>query len=678
MSQPSFRFEEFDLDVENCELRRSGHPVKLEQIPMRLLALLLQNPGRLVRRDTINEKLWGSNVFVETEHSINTAVNKLRAILRDDPRRPRFIKTVIGQGYCFIAKVEVLEPAEVAYGLAPASVSTSSTSIPVSSTATNSLEIQEAPIERPVAQDNLAAIESSLQQVFPPDNQAGINGRPTLKKIWILSAILIPLIALLVIAVVTHILRERVEPSQPVQAKSSFHSVAVLPFRNLAQNSAQDYLVDGLTDQLITDLAKSTSFRVISRRSVMQYKGVQKPLSEIAQALNADAIVEGSYLRAGQQVRITVQLLDARNDRLMWAQTYDESAKDLLAMQDQVTNDIAHQVAIFLGSNFTSSRLSPVNVQARDAYLRGRYLWNERTLRDITTSIGYYTDAIRIDPNYADAYAALSEAYVLLNTYGGDASSDSLWKAQFAAERAIQLDSSLGQAHTALAAVKTDRDWDWTGSELEFRRAIQLDPADPTSHHWYSLHLSRLGRSQEAGVEIERALAIDPLSLIINTDAAETAYWARKPEDAVKRISSVLVLNPNFADAHLVKGKILEELHQYQQAESEFALAGTLFGGGPNVEALRGHALALAGDRDQALKIAKDLEDKSARIYVSGVDIALIYCGLHQSEDAMKWFDRGYQKRDKGMNMLRVDPLFDGCRDDVRFDELLRKLKLTV
>jgi TolB-like protein/DNA-binding winged helix-turn-helix (wHTH) protein/Tfp pilus assembly protein PilF len=676
MSQPSFRFEEFDLDIENCELRRSGHPVKLEQIPMRLLALLLQNSGRLVRRDTINEKLWGSNVFVETEHSINTAVNKLRAILRDDPRRPRFIKTVVGQGYCFIAKVEVLEPSEMTYGLAPASVSTSSTSIPVPLTAASSPEIQEDLTERPIAQSNLEAIEFSSPQVLPSDNQAGTDGSPTLKKLWILSAILIPLIALLVIAIVTHILRERGEPSQPVQAKSNFHSVAVLPFRNLAQNSAQDYLVDGLTDQLITDLAKSTSLRVISRRSVMQYKGVQKPLSEIAQALNADAIVEGSYLRAGQQIRITVQLLDARNDRLMWAQTYDESAKDLLAMQDQVTNDIAHQVAIFLGSNFISSRLSPVNVQARDAYLRGRYLWNERTLRDITASIGYYTEAIRIDPNYADAYAALSEAYVLLNTYGGDASSDSLWKAQFAAERAIQLDSSLGQAHIALAAVETDRDWDWKGSELEFRRAIQLDP-DPTAHHWYSLHLSRLGRSQEAGVEIERALAIDPLSLIINTDAAETAYWARKPDDAVKRISSVLVLNPNFADAHLVKGKILEELHQYQQAESEFTLAGTLFGGGPNVEALRGHALALAGDRDQALKIAKGLEEKSARTYVSGVDIALIYCGLHQTDDAMKWLDRGYQKRDKGMNMLRVDPLFDGCRDDARFNDLLRKLKLT-
>jgi tetratricopeptide (TPR) repeat protein len=408
----------------------------------------------------------------------------------------------------------------------------------------------------------------------------------------------------------------------------------------------------------------------------MQYKGIQKPIQEIARALNVDAIVEGSYFRAGKQVRITAQLLDARNDRYLWAQTYDESDKDLLAMQDQVTNDIVQQVAIALGSGFTRSKLRSVNPRSRDAYLRGRHFWNERTLPALTNSVKYYTAAIREDPDYADAYAALAEAYVLLSIYGGPDPSIPLWKARYAAERALYLDSSLGEAHTALGAVKTDLDWDWSGAEKEYQRALQLNPDDPTAHHWYSLHLSRLGRTREAETEIQRALALDPLSPIISTDAAETAYWARNPNEARARIEMVLAMNPDFAEAHVVKGKILEQLHLYNEAEAEFQTAEGLFGGGTNVEALQAHAMALKGEREEALKAVHDLESQSPNTYVSGVDIGEVYCGLHQTDDAMKWLNRAYQRRDKGIDIVGIDPLFDGCRSDPAFNDLLNRLKL--
>jgi tetratricopeptide (TPR) repeat protein len=369
-------------------------------------------------------------------------------------------------------------------------------------------------------------------------------------------------------------------------------------------------------------------------------------------------------------------LLDARNDQHLWAQTYDESDKDLLEMQDRVTNDIAQQVAIALGSRFTRSKLRTINPLAHDAYLRGRYLWNERTLPAITKSIRYYTEAIRKDPNYADAYAALAEAYVLLAVYGEPDPSDSLWKAQYAAERALDVDSSLGEAHTALGAVKIERDWDWVGGEREYRRALQLNPADATTHHWYSLHLSRMGQSREAQQEIERALALDPLSLMINTDAAATAYLARNPKEALTRVEDVLALNPNFAEAHLAKGKILEELHQYSEAIKEFEAAKELFGGMVFVDALRAHAMALAGDTDDALKIVKQLESEHARNNVSGVDIAMAYCGLHRTDEAMKWLNLAYQRHEKGMGMIGVDPVFDGCRSDARFSDLLNRLHL--
>jgi TolB-like protein/Tfp pilus assembly protein PilF len=408
----------------------------------------------------------------------------------------------------------------------------------------------------------------------------------------------------------------------------------VLPFRDLARNSDQDYLVDGMTDQLISDLAMSTPLHVVSHQSVMQYKDVQLHLREIAKALNVDAIVEGSYLRQGSEIRITAQLLDAQNDRHLWAQTYRESDKGLLAMQDQVTNDIAREVALAVGSSFSGSKPRSVSEQARNAYLRGRYLWNERTLSGVTKSIEYYTDAIRADRNYAEAYAALSESYVTLSTYGGTNPADALWKAQFAAERALQLDSNLGAAHTALAGVKTDRDWDWMGAEEEYRRAIAMNPSDSTAHHWYGLHLARLGRGQQGLSELERALSLGPLSLIIATDVAETYYLMRKPDEAMIRINEVLALNPDFAQAHLVKGKILEELHRYPEAEDEFVESARLFGDRRSLDAVRGQVLALAGQREQALKSAQDLEAASEQRYVSGVHIAQIYCALRQTDPA--------------------------------------------
>jgi TolB-like protein/DNA-binding winged helix-turn-helix (wHTH) protein/Tfp pilus assembly protein PilF len=640
-----FHFEEFDLDLERYELRRSGQAVKLERIPMELLILLLQNNGKLVRRDVINRRLWGENAYQDTDHSVNTAVNKLRYILRDDPRDPRFILTVVGQGYRFIADVAA---------------------DPIADT---TLEASEPPSAGDQAgEENEPGITAIP---VPAVNEPAPI--PTRRPVLLVGLAI--LVALLAAAVFLSVHRSH-SAHEAKNAVGGFHSIAVLPFVNLAQNSDQDYIVDGMTDQLITDLAGSTPLRVISRRSVMQYKGEQVPMREIAETLDVDAVLEGSFLHNGTQVRITADLIDARNDRHLWAQVYEESGDDLLSMQEPVANDIVHQVALALGSTVSASRLRPVNVRARDAYLRGRFLWNKRTRDSLTRSIAYYQDAINADPKFAEAYAALGDAYVLLSSYGGDGPASSLQKAQEAAERALQLGGGLAEAHTVLGAVRTDRDWDWLGAEAEYRQALQLNPSYPTARHWYSLHLSRLGRTEEAEVQIQRAHALDPLSTIISTDAAETAYWARKQNEALTRVDAVLSTDPYFAEAHLVKGKIHEQQGRYEQALAEFKIALALFGGGPNVEALRGHALALAGASEQALEIARQLEAASAHSYVSGVDIATIYCGLRQPDVAMRWLNRAYLNRDKGMDMVGIDPMFDGCRADHRFQELIRKLNL--
>jgi TolB-like protein/DNA-binding winged helix-turn-helix (wHTH) protein/Flp pilus assembly protein TadD len=674
MPSPSIRFEQFELDIESCELRLSGRPIKLERIPMELLILLLQNPGRLVRRETIEQKLWGGNGFLETEHSINTAINKLRATLRDDSRDPHFIRTVVGHGYRFIADVKHAEPVQEL--LAPVTTDgnamgqqayTQPAALPNGAGPKQVVSVELASMPIP------GALPTQAPTLEPPQPK---SNRAVARK-WFIAGFLASLAAIMMVIAAVHLLPTPKSSPARSEPAPGFHSVAVLPFRNLAQNPDQDYLVDGMTDQLISDLAMSTPLRVISHRSVTQYKGVQLPLQEIAKALHVDAIVEGSYLRQGREIRITAQLLDAQNDRHLWAQTYHESDKNVLAMQDQVTNDIAREVALAVGTSFAGSKPRSVNEQARNAYLRGRYLWNERTLSGLTKSIGYYTDAIRADRNYAEAYAALSESYVTLGTYGGPNPADALWKAEFAAERALQLDSNLSAAHTALAGVKTDRDWDWKGAEIEYRHAIAMNPSDSTAHHWYGLHLARLGRGEQGLSELERALSLDPLSLIIATDVAETYYLLRMPDQAMTRINEVLTLNPGFAQAHMVKGKILEELHRYHEAEEEFVESGRLFGGGNSANAVQGHALALAGDREQALKIAQDLEAASEQRYISGVHVAQIYCALGETDAAMKWLDRAYLRHDTGIDMLGVDPLFDGCRADSRFQELLKRIKLT-
>ena len=679
MLQSHIRFEEFELDIEGCELRRSGRPIRLERLPMELLLLLLQHPGKVVSRDAINQRLWGGNVFIETEHSINTAVNKLRTVFRDDSRKPRFIRTVVGQGYCFIAKVRYHDPVEPPGSAAAMSSQNGSGSL----SGREDFAVAFAVVEPPVGGDVTpipAAEETEDAEVAAPAAAQANPGQSASGQEpghWRTLSILLGSLCLLGLTAVAIFWFRKHDMAQPSsQPAAVFRSVAVLPFRDLAENTDQDYLVDGMTDQLITNLARSSSLRVISRRSTMQYKGVERRIQDIAQSLNVDAIVEGTYLRAGEEIRITAQLVDARDDRQLWAQSYEESDENLIAMQDEVTSDIAREVALSLGSAFTASRTPPVNALARDAYLRGRYVSNERTLRGLTSSIKFYTEAIQADRNYADAYAALAESYVMLSSYGGPDPSDALWKAQFAAERALHLDRASGQAHTALGAVKTDRDWDWEGAETEYRLAIQLDPDDPTAHHWYSLHLSRLGRSEEAEAEMERALALDPLSLIINTDAAETAYWARKPDKAMKRIDDVLSLNPNFAEAHLVKGKILEMKQQYGPAIAEIEVAEKLFGGGASIVAQRGHLLALSGAREDALRIAKQLGSDAARSNVSGVDVAEVYCGLGETDEAITWLNRAYERRDKGIDMLRIDPLFDACRTDPRYQALLQKLKL--
>jgi len=626
MPQTVIRFEEFELDTARCQLRRSGKPQKLERIPMELLTLLVENRGKVVSREAIVDRLWGKDVFLETEHSINTAINKIRRVLRDNPGNPRFVQTVFGRGYRFLPETTVVPEAASADAAVAANPSGGSavlrvpasdatdrvtTSMPSASSASVSGKIAE----KDASQEEPSLIPSGIPPAGPIPNNAKRHGLA-----W-------PLVAVIVSGALLYLTVRFVRSTSMSGAQLAnweVHSIAVLPLTNLSNNPEQEYLVDGMTDQLITDLARATSLRVISRTSTMQYKGVHKSLPEIARDLNVDAIIEGSVLPSQGQVRITAQLLDARRDRHLWAESYERGQQDLLAMQDEVARDIAREIAATLQPVHRVVHEQNVGPEAYDQYLHGRFLWNRRTLGDLEKSIRYYQQAIQLAPNFAPAYSALGDAYAVISIRGGPPPSESYPRAREAAEKALQLDDSLADAHALLAEVRVNYDHDWEDGEKEFQRAVALNPNYPTAHQWYSAYLVSMKRPQEAESEIDKASILDPLSMMIKATRCEIRYLARDPDSAIKISLHAQELDPNFAETYLCLGKGYEQQGQLREASANFKRAVDLSKGAPGMLMLQAHAYALAGRKDLAADIVhRTLSSNHG--YLANSDVAAVY-----------------------------------------------------
>ena len=680
MPENLVHFGNFELDLRKYELRRNGQSVKLERIPMELLILLVGSRGMLVTRETIVERLWGKDVFLETERGINTPINKLRAVLRDDPRQPQFLQTVIGKGYRFVAEVQIAGEEESS--LLPTPPMPASAVANADPKSPHRLVVPEAPglemgqLEAPVA-ERPSTEETRWQFATTPEitpfatqiGESSSEGGARKKRPRKLHLFLLAGAAAVVL--IGYFFVGRAARKSPER----FQSVAILPLLNLSGNSEQEYLVDGMTDQLITDLARATPLRVISRTSTMQYKGTRKSLPEIAKDLNVDAIVEGSVLPSQGNVRITAQLLDARTDRHLWAQSYERSSQDLLAMQDEVARDIVHEISATLQPASRGAHGQKVNSEAYDEYLHGRFLWNRRTLENLQKSIGHYQQAIRLAPDFAPAYAALGDAYAVISLRGGPPPSETYPRARVAAEKALQLDDSLADAHALLGEVRVNYDFDWAGAEKEFRRAIELNPNYATGHQWYASFLVSMKRPQEAEAEIDKASMLDPLSLIINATRGETRYMARDSISAIKLCLHAQELDPNFTETYLFLGKAYEQQRQFREADSNFKRAMDLSSGRPGPLILQAHAYALSGRKDLALaSIDRLLSSKHG--YVANSDVAAVYCALGQSSIAMTWLEKALANHEEGLNQLAVEPLFDGCRRDPQFHTLIQRLGL--
>jgi serine/threonine protein kinase/Flp pilus assembly protein TadD len=454
-------------------------------------------------------------------------------------------------------------------------------------------------------------------------------------------------------------------------------SIAVLPFRSLSDSRDDEYFSDGTTEDIITQLSKVRELRVISRTSVMRYKHSEKSIPEIGRELGVATILEGSVRRAGERVRIVAQLLDVQTDEHMWAETYDRDMKDVFAIQ----SDVAEKIAMAL-----RAELSPVekerierkpteSTEAYNYYLKGRFYWNKRRADDLRTAIEYFNQAIEIDPRYAPAYVGLASGYLALPDYAGLPVKEFVPKAEAAARKALELDPTLGEAHAVLGVAR-QHEWDWAGAEIEYRRAIELNPSFPSVHHWYSQMLLFCGRSDEAEAEIRLAQELDPLSLIIGSLASGKPYYARQYDKAIEQFKKTLELDPNFAQAHLALGWAYLQQSQFEKGIAEFEKVRAIAGSSPYGLGGLGNAYARAGRKSGAAQVLDELLRFSGEGYSVSYDIALVYLGLGDKNQALEWLESAYGERSTFLEEITMDPVWDGLRSDPRFVALMKKVGL--
>ena len=455
-------------------------------------------------------------------------------------------------------------------------------------------------------------------------------------------------------------------------------SVAVLPLQNLSGDPEQEYFADGMTDALIADLAKIGALKVISRTSVMQYKGARKPLREIAAALGVGAVVEGSVQRSGRRVRINAQLINAATDRHLWAETYERDLGDILDLQSEVASAIARKILVKLTPR-ERTRLGSagrVNPEAHESCLKGRHFWYQRTPESVSKGLDYFRQAVAADPSYACAWAGIADSYIVDGGRYLSVPPDVAYsRARDAAEKAVELDDELAEAHTSLAAVLTDYDWDWAGADREYRRAIELNPSYVTAHSWYAEQLSRMGRHKEAIHEAGVARDLDPLSLAANMVVAWILFFARRYDRAISEAEKTLELDPDYATAHRILGWAYEETGSYERAIAAHLKASELSQSAPSFKGQLGRAYALAGRREQAREILDEMLELARRTPVSSFDVCLIHLALGDADLAMEWLHQAYEDHSDHLPYLKVNPRIDALRADARFQALIGRMR---
>ena len=458
----------------------------------------------------------------------------------------------------------------------------------------------------------------------------------------------------------------------------TIHSLAVLPLENLSRDPEQEYFADGMTEALTTEFAQISALKVISHTSVVQYKDTKKTLPQIAQELGVDSVIEGAVQRSGDKVEVTVQLIHAASDRHLWAKSYVRNLRDVLELQREVAQAIAHAIKakLTLSEQLHLASARSINSESYEDYLKGRFFLATQSERDVRKSMAYFQLAIQKDPNNALAYAGLAESYISLGQpwVGGLSPKEAFPQAKAAAAKALETDNSVSEAHLALARVIQLYEWDWPVVEKEYRRALELDPNDAMARNWYGEYLQEMGRTEEAVAQMRQAMLLDPLSSGSANNLGYTFYTARQYDQAIRAFQKTLVLEPDMSEAHLGLGWVYDEKQMYTEGIAEMEKAAKLGNRHEMIVASLGKILGDSGRKGEARKLLQELEERSKRRYLSRCLIALVQIGLGEKDQAIASLQQGYRDRDQWILYLKVDPHMDDLRSDPRFQDLLRRV----
>jgi len=611
------RFGVFELDLRAGELRKKGLRLRLQEQPLQVLALLLQQPGEVVTREELKQKLWTGGIIVDFDHSLNTTINKLREALGDSADTPRFIETLPRRGYRFI--------------------------YPVNGTSDTSGKADKPPVRWRHRWAMLVGAPLAVLLGMWALNSDGVQdalfGRPPAVEIA---------------------------------------SIAVLPLKNLSGDSAQDYFADGMTEALIMELGKIGALQVLSFRSVASYRQSAKPLPRIAQELKVGAFLEGTVLHSGTRVRITTNLIQASPERQLWADSYEFDLRDVLAIQGTVAREVASRVRAKVTPQ-EQARLGTsrrVDAEAYEAYLLGRaHSLKTPTSANSKRAKDYFEKAIEKDPGYAAPYAGLAELHIHHRPWGGQ-HSDARLDARQWGEKALKLDNTLAEAHAILARC-AQQDWDWVGAERGFRRAIELNPSYALARTWYAMYLWAMLRFDEAAVEAQRAQQLDPVSPLVNTFAGSSYFLAGRIDEAMASWQRVLELDPSYSDASLALARAYVAQGKHPQAIAELRKALAFNQRQPFLLGTLAHAYARAGKREEALKLVSELHRiETEKPGHAPFGMIWAYAGLGDKERAFAYLEKAYQERAGRMVWLNVDLLLEPLRSDPRFKDLVRRVGL--
>jgi TolB-like protein/Flp pilus assembly protein TadD len=568
LSRAVVRFGSFELDQDAGELRRDGTKVRLQEQPLRILQILLEQPAKLVPREELQRRIWPTDTFVDFDHGINNAIKRLREALGDIADTPSYIETLPRRGYRFVGKTEC--------------------------------------------------------------------------------------------------------------DAAKTRSLAVLPLEDLSHDPEREYFADGLTEALITILAKIGDLRVISRTSTMQYKGVHKNIREIARELDVDTIVEGTVLRVGQRVRITAQLIEVVKETHLWAESYERDLRDVLALQSEIAQSIAREIRVKLTPHERAqiAQTQPVDPDAYEAYLKGRYYWNKSSGDTLTKGAECFRRAIDRDPDYAAAYSGLADCASRGCWLGHLAPEDGFGKAKKLATQALTIAPNLAEAYASLGFSLTHYDFDFLAAERAFERSLELNPHYATGHQWFAMLLYLLGRDEAAFARFATAVRLDPLAPIIHAAWGWICFLARRYDEALERTQTAFELDPSFlpityplGTVHMFKGEEQAAFAAYNRGVDVSAGAGSYLGG-------LGWGFAKVGRKDDAKRVLTQLCEMRKHKYVMAINIALIHAELSEKEEALRWLEQGFEERAAWMVYLNADPRYDNLRSEPRFQQLLRRMNL--